>query len=445
MRSFFNLLLICLFFFGCSNNKKEEKQEPIADLLISQNALTYLPSKKAPPLSQEELLRLKENYLKKFFAPFLGLQPNPNLSEVFWIKSSLEKNLGYGENLKPLNPRMTQKILQDMQIPLYPSATQMAIVIKDCDVRAVPSIHPRYSKPTGYPFDRWQNSMIFYGTPVLITHFDKSKRFAHIQTEFVYGWVDISHLAFVSPSQAKELVKIKNFVMPKNDEMIISDWRGDYLTQARIGKLFALADKDKILAFKRQSDGKLRIEKTRIDPQAFDLFPVAFSQNKVAEYINVLIGRQYGWGGLYEERDCSAFIRDIFANFGLYLPRNSFAQGNYGTRQVKLDNLASVQKEKVLLANATPFGSVLYLKGHIMLYLGEDEKGRAIVAHSAWSVNAGDIWKKKEYRLGGVVITTLKPANEYNGIWGRSKTLGDRVLLFNDLYNLMRDIAEDGK
>lgn len=442
MRNFINLFLICLFFWGCSNNS-QEKKKPIADLLMSQDALEYLPQKKVSRLSSEEMLNLKENYLKKFFAPFLGMTPNPNIAEVFWIKNSLEKNLGYGENLKPLDPKMTQKILQDMQIPLYPSSAQTAIVIKDSDVRAVPSVHPRFSKPTGFPFDRWQNSMIFYGTPVLVTHFDKSKRFAHIQTEFVYGWVDVSHLAFVTAKQAKGLASIKDFVMPKNDEMIITDWRGDYITQARIGKLFALADKDKIWIFKRQSDGKLRIEKTRIDPQAFDSFPVIFSQKKVAEYINALIGRQYGWGGMYEERDCSAFIRDIFSNFALYLPRNSYAQGNLGTRQIKLDTLTSSQKEKVLFSNATPFGSVLYLKGHIMLYLGRDKKGRAIVAHSAWSVQAGDIWGKEEYRLGGVVITTLQPANEYNGIWGRGKTLGERVLLVNDLYTLMRDIGEE--
>lgn len=441
MRSFFNLLLVCFFLFGCSETKKG-KTEPIADLLMSQNAIDYLPFKRVAPLSEREVLGLKENYLKKFFAPFLGLEPNLNVAEVFWIKGSLEKNLGYGENLKPIDAKMTQKILQDMQIPLYPSVAQMAIVIKDSDVRAVPSVHPRLSKPSGFPFDRWQNSMIFYGTPVLITHFDKSKRFAHIQTEFVYGWIEVSHLAFVSAKQAKQLASMKDFVVPKSDEIIVTDWRGNYLTQARVGKIFALASRDKIWVYKRQSDGKLRIEKTRINAQEFDAFPLNFSQRKVAQYINELIGRQYGWGGMYEERDCSSFIRDIFTNFGLYLPRNSYAQGHYGTRQIDLASVSSSQKEQVLFSNATPFGSVLYLKGHIMLYLGKDKKGRAIVAHSAWSVNAGDIWDKKEYRLGGVVITTLQPANEYNGVWGRSKTLRDRILLVNDLYDLMEDIGK---
>lgn len=438
MRIFASIVFVLLVFSGCSNENQEKKPKEIADLKMSQNALDYLPKTSASPLGSEEMQKLKENYLKKFFAPFLGLTPNPNIAEVFWIKSSLEKNLGYGENLKPISPKMTQKILQDMQISFYPSVSQMAIVIKDCDVRAVPSVHPRFSKPNGFPFDRWQNSMIFYGTPVLITHYDVSKRYAHIQTEFIYGWVDVSYLAFVSPKQAQTLSSLKNFAIPKNDESIIKDWRGDYVTQARIGKLFALADKDKIFIYKRQSNGKLRIEKTALNPSEFDTFPQAFSQKKVAEYINAMMGRQYGWGGLYEERDCSAFIRDIFSNFGLYLPRNSYAQANFGKSQIDLSKFDFEKKERILLKKTTPFAGLLYLKGHTMLYLGVNNKKQAIVAHSAWSVLAGNPESREEYRLGGVVITTLKPANEYNDVWGSRKTLGDRVLLVNDLYKAMQ-------
>src|SRR5699024_1832041 len=35
----------------------------------------------------------------------------------------------------------------------------------------------------------------------------------------------------------------------------------------------------------------------------------------------------YGWGGLNNTRDCSAFIMDIYRSFGLRLPRNTQDQG----------------------------------------------------------------------------------------------------------------------
>lgn len=436
MKRFLSVLYLAIFFLGCGDKNTQEEVQ----LSQNQDAKTYINPQVKFESNPEALQKIKEEYLSKFFAPFTGLEPNKNIAEVFWIRSSLQKALGYGENLKKLTYKETQKILEDMQIPLYPLLSQKAIITKDAFVRAVPSIHPRYSKPTGYPFDRWQNSLIFYGTPVLITHIDSSKRFAHIQTEFVYGWVEMSDLALVSEDQAKRIASFKDFVIPNTDSKMLYSRSGDYITQLRVGKLFALAGENGVWIYKRQSDGKLRIEKAKINPKDFLSFPQPFSQEAMAESINLLIGQQYGWGGMYENRDCSAFIRDLFAQFGLYLPRNSYAQGNYGTYQIKLEGLNVPQKEKVIFSNATPFGSVLYLKGHIMLYLGKDSTtGELIVAHSAWSVNTSDLFAKTEHKLGGVVITTLKPANQYNGLWTHSPTLGDRVLLVNDLYKAMRE------
>lgn len=437
MKHIIKLVCVVLLFWGCGNNG--EKNQSDVELTEKQDAKAYINASFKAQIPSETLVQLKQEYLQKFFAPFVDLQPNTNLSEVFWIRSSLQKALGYGENLKKLNPKETQEILDDMQIALYPLMTQKAIVIKDAPVRAVPSIHPRFSKPSGYPFDRWQNSMIFYGTPVLITHIDKTKRFAHIQTEFVYGWVEMSDLALVSDEQAKKIASFTDFVIPKNDTSILYNRNGDYVTRLRIGKLFALAGKDFVWIYKRQSDGKLRIDKAKINSEDFMPFPQPFSQEAMAESINVLLGGQYGWGGMYENRDCSAFIRDLFSQFALYLPRNSYAQGNFGDHQIKLESLSTPQKEKVIFSNATPFGSILYLKGHIMLYLGKNTAGELIVAHSAWSVNTSDMFSKTEHKLGGVVITTLKPSSQYNGLWVHSPTLGDRVLLVNDLYKTMRD------
>lgn len=437
MKHFAKIVCIALLLCGCGDTSKKTQED--AELNEEQNAKVYINPQIKSDISPEVLKRLKQEYLNKFFAPFLGLQPNTNLTEVFWIRSSLQKALGYGSNLKKLTPKDTQKILDDMQISLYPLKTQKAMIIKDTFVRAVPSIHPRFSKPDGYPFDRWQNSMIFYGTPVLITHMDASKRFAHIQTEFVYGWVEMSDLALVSDEQAKQIASFTDFVIPKSDSAVLYEKNGDYVTQLRIGKLFALAGKDLVWIYKRQSDGKLRVSKAKINSEDFLSFPQPFSQEAMAENINLLIGQSYGWGGMYEDRDCSAFIRDLFAQFGLYLPRNSYAQGNFGTYQIKLNGLNVPQKEQVIFSNATPFASVLYLKGHIMLYLGKNTAGELIVAHSAWSVNTSDLFSKSEHKLGGVVITTLKPSSQYNGLWIHSPTLGDRVLLVNDLYKAMRD------
>lgn len=430
MKQFFSLVVCVIVFWGCRQNTG------IADLKKPQDATLYAQDLQIHQ-NTEALQKLKQEYLKNFFAPFIDLEPNPNTKEVFWIEGSLAKYPGYGENLEANSPEYTQGILENMQIDRYPSVKQKAIIIKDTNVRAVPTLRPRYSKSNGYPFDRWQNSLIFYGTPVLITHYDVSKRFAHIQTEFVYGWVEASDLAFVDPKQVKTLLGVKNFVMPNTDEGSLVDKNGYFLTKMRIGKLLMLDSKHRLFVFKRQASGHLKIEKTEVDLKRFHSFPQGFSPKIVAEHINTLMGQKYGWGGLNESRDCSSFVRDILGNFGLYLPRNSLAQAKFGNHQIPLENLSLKEKEKIILRDAIPFATLIWLKGHIMLYIGRDSEGNPLVAHSAWSVQTSDVWGKTEHKLGGVVITTLKPANEYNGWLFGSQTLGDRAKKINNLLPLL--------
>ena len=61
------------------------------------------------------------------------------------------------------------------------------------------------------------------------------------------------------------------------------------------------------------------------------LSPAEGATQAPARGIKFPISRQpYGYGGLYDNRDCSAMTRDLFAPFGLYLPRNSSEQARGG-------------------------------------------------------------------------------------------------------------------
>lgn len=91
----------------------------------------------------------------------------------------------------------------------------------------------------------------------------------------------------------------------------------------------------------------------------------------------------YGWGGQEAGRDCSRFVMDIFARFGIELPRFSGHQalaGSYGIDVAEVDS----EQEKLLLIDAAARRGVvlLHFPGHIMLYLGRDHEGRPMAIHS---------------------------------------------------------------
>lgn len=80
----------------------------------------------------------------------------------------------------------------------------------------------------------------------------------------------------------------------------------------------------------------------------------------------------YGWGGRAGERDCSRLLRDTMATFGLQLARHSGVQAKLGVRNEDVSELEPEAKRAAIRAAAQRGVVVLYMKGHIMLYVGSD-------------------------------------------------------------------------
>lgn len=450
----FSLFFVAIF-LGCA-----DKNAPLADLSLPQDANFYLQQNQDLNLTPQILEKLKENYLKNWYSPWTSMKVNLDKNEVFWIAPSLLKNPGYDESLKKNSLEYTTQVYKSMDMENYPSVTFKAIITTDTNVRAVPTDKPRYNTPSGYPFDRWQNSLIFAGTPVLITHFDLTKQWVHIQSSFVYGWVKITDIARIHKKDEDLLLSLKDYTMANDDKIPLYDKRDQFLTQARVGELFALVPIQKndhaknikstpdkkmhqkiddglelsVFTYKKDLDGYAVLIPASIKNLNFSSFPKKLDSGSIARIINAMMGQRYGWGGALENRDCSAFTRDSFANFGILLPRNSAAQAKYAKNMIELNHLNPKEKEKYIITHSTPFATILWLKGHIMLYIGTYE-GKAIVAHSAWSITTSKLFSKNENILGGVVITTLWVGKEKNGIFSHQKMLIDRVLGMSDLYD----------
>ncbi|PUD70834.1 C40 family peptidase [Helicobacter pylori] len=439
-------LVVFLFLFvGCM-----KKDFTLKDLSLPQEASSYLASSQNSSHNNQSIdpqaLRenLKESYLKAWYSPWLDAKIKSNKKEVFWILKEMNKSTGYGEDLKPNAKAFNDELIKSMDIAHYPSAKIKAVVVRDSDVRAVPTNKPYYLSQKGYPFDRYQNSLIFQGTPVLVTHFNLDKTYAHIQSSFVYGWIKVSDLAYMRDKDIELLTKLKNYVMPIKDKIPLYTDYGDFYTDARVGELFALIPQSqnasqnpqkkelKAYGFLKDAKGYVALQSVILDEKDFFVFPKAFTSENMAYFIDTMLGQKYGWGGLLGNRDCSAFTRDSFANFGILLPRNSYAQSRYANNYVDLSSMKAKEKEDYIIKNATPFGTLIYLKGHIMLYLGAYNH-QAIVAHSIWSVQTQKHFKTLSHKIGGVVITSLWLAEEHNGAFSKKKLLIDRVLGMSDL------------
>ena len=158
-----------------------------------------------------------------------------------------------------------------------------------------------------------------------------------------------------------------------------------------------------------------------------------FNYANAAKIADELIGEPYGWGGLYGNRDCSSMTRDFFAPFGIWLPRHSEDQvkevGNY----IELQGLSPEQKEKIILEKGIPYLSLLWRKGHVMLYIGE-KNGRALIFHNIWGIKTRDSAGKEGRKIiGQAVITTLHLGYELSCIDQQEGYLLNRISALNVL------------
>ena len=167
--------------------------------------------------------------------------------------------------------------------------------------------------------------------------------------------------------------------------------------------------------------------------EAAPLKPLRFNSANAARIANEMIGEPYGWGGLYGRRDCSSMTRDFFAVFGIWLPRHSEDQVREAGSFIDLSGLSPDQKEKTIIEKGIPYLSLLWRKGHVMLYIGQKD-GQALIFHNIWGIRTKDLQGREGRKIiGQAVITTLKPGQELRDIDSTNGSLLNNITGMNIL------------
>ncbi|MDX9723490.1 MAG: NlpC/P60 family protein [Myxococcota bacterium] len=95
------------------------------------------------------------------------------------------------------------------------------------------------------------------------------------------------------------------------------------------------------------------------------------------------LGQAYGWGGEGGGRDCSAYVLELLASFGIEMPRHSADQAQSGTFDIDISNVQSERERLLIIEAAARRGIVLmHFPGHIMVYLGRDKEGQDMAIHA---------------------------------------------------------------
>jgi cell wall-associated NlpC family hydrolase len=397
-------------------------------LEISQDTTSF--AKEIVSMSAEEQLEYDRRYNEKFFKPWDSGMVMLSKGEKTW-QFKYAKERTYHSNGTIIPKSWYKQQIKNSNFENSDSISQPAITLKHTNLRLYPSSDGIYYDPRrtgeGFPFDYSQNSSVHINTPLAISHYSLDKQWVYAQTSFASGWIKVEDMAFVTSSFQTQF-RNNDYAITVKDNLNLSDDNG-HISLVKIGSIFPIDPKTKkyLIAKKDEKNYAYLSKVTVNDIDIIAHKPIKFNPYNIAYISKQLVGEPYGWGGGYETRDCSALTKDFFAPFGIYLARNSRQQANNGNEFISLKGLNAKAKQQTILANAKPFRSMLFVPGHITLYLGE-RKGEPIILHNYWGVRLKDGSKKV---LARAIISTTKPGMELANVKKRSMLINTLTGIVN--------------
>lgn len=411
-------LIFALFFSACS--QKEIKKEQIEAYKPPVDVVFELSKYAKDDFLDQEIST--NAFLEKFFIPWKQNKLSYTAQDAAWGVSYKNRKV-YLENHKLASPEWFDKLIANANFENYNQDIRKAITIKNSDVRVLPTSSPFFYNPKlpgeGFPFDYNQNSRLKMNTPLIVSHLSQDKAWAYIESYFVGGWVKVDDIAFVDDAFINTF-QTKDYYISTKEKFPLYD--PNFVEYVKIGTLFPKYNSGFLIA-KKDEKSNVKLIQIQIDNNQVEKLPIKNSTENRTRILNELLDEPYGWGGLLNNRDCSSFTQDYFAVFGKYLDRNSKAQSRNGN-YVDLSFMNLNEKKEYIAKNGVPFSTLVYLKGHIMLYIGV-KNGEPLVAHNVWSIRLKDK-NQEEFRhiIGKATITTLEPGIELEGFTNESNILG---------------------
>lgn len=420
IKNLLSILSISLLFVACS---QKEIQKSIFENSKDEDLILLSQEANDNAFNKEKNL---EEYLKKFFSPWKQNKLSYSKEDAMWGLSYKNRKV-YLENHRLATKEWFNKIIENTNFDKYNLEVKKAITLKNTNLRVLPTNSPLFYNPKlpgeGFPFDYNQNSLLKINTPLIVSHLSKDKAWAYVESFLAGGWVNIDNIAFVDENFIKEFSNSNYYISVKEKFPFYTQSFRDY---AKLGTIFP-KKYDKFIIASKNDNLEAFITYIDLKKEEVEALPLQYNYINRVRILKEFLNEAYGWGGLLNNRDCSSFTQDYFSVFGKHLNRNSKAQTTNG-KYIDISNLSLKEKKEFIKNNAIAFSTLIYLKGHIMLYIGNKDD-EPLVAHNIWSIKLKDK-EEKEFRhiiIGKMLITTLEPAKEEEGFTEDSNIL-KRVL-----------------
>ncbi len=313
-----------------------------------------------------------------------------------WMRQKIEE----GSYVEQTPGAMTRALDRIDRARLY---TELRVITAESALWCVPTTDGILSQARDVAFDRNRCTGLHPGELVLATHAVEGEAWVHVEAGHSSGWLrEPQWTPPLSREAASEFTsqRPRGYVVREG----ASDDRG---APVRIGTSFPLRGEVTDVATVLLPDATgLRAQP--LNGALFSQGPVPLTRRRLLELAFSRMGDAYGWGGYKGNRDCSRFLHDVLAAFGILMARNSAAQSLMGADHINLEGMTDAEKRAEIDRLNASNVVLLYMPGHIMLYLGRDGERRFALSSLSEYLRPCEGGGAQTVRLDRVEVTPLE-------------------------------------
>jgi hypothetical protein len=299
-----------------------------------------------------------------------------------------ENKIGYGSNFRPYTTQWFDQLEHNMALdqfkgPLNYKPARRAIATENLQGRTLPTDEVYFFNHNiageGYPFDLFQASTLWAGTPLYILGETRDRAWVLVRSPRFVSWVKSTGVARIDDQFIKQWTQSGRFVALTRHQVPIMDIPLNlFRFLGHIGMMLPQAQNTadgtlKALIPIRNAKGKGIISTAQLSTKDAAPMPLTPNIPTFQMLMQHSLGRPYGWGGMYFYNDCASELKNLFVPFGIWIPINSLNQSDPRQCLGSAKDLSMLDEDARLIAlskEGSPFMTIIYVNGHVMLYLG---------------------------------------------------------------------------
>lgn len=366
-----------------------------------------------------------------------GVALNEALLKSSWADADYFLTWTYREDGKRYSRSDFEKIIENTQNPDAGELQKVlyGIAVKRTELRVLPSEKAILDSPSDSDTDNQYLVGIRVNEPVVITSKSKDGKFYLAKSVCCSGWIPSDCVAICKDKE--EWLSAWDFA--HEDALVV--W-GDkvyteysnsgketselMLTMGTVLEIAKNINPNELIDLRsaynnhvvwmpiRNDDGSYSKKLTLIsESEDVSVGYLPLTKYNISRVALSALGNIYGWGGSLHSEDCSGYIRNIYKCFGFELARNTNWQSSMPMAKVDMKNMAKEERVKIL--DGLPLGTILFISGHEMMYLGARD-GMYYVISSLGTVMQPENPSVRQ-RISSVTVNTLDVKRANGNTW----------------------------